>query len=175
MKLCEIAEEFKQLDLRRRQGGLSLGEAEQYRSLFARLSEALTATERRRKADARQFLRVEVPMQVVLRTPDGTHPAALLDYGGGGCSISDPGRVHQPHSDLWIDGVVCDGVAMPLHGRAEVVWAKDGVVGLRFAIDCADMRDQVDRILYRVLDLFLAPPKPAAQPQVQARAATAAG
>ncbi len=172
MKLCEIAEEFKQLDMRRRQGGLSLGEAEQYRTLFTRLSEALTATERRRKADARQFLRVEVPMQLLLRAPDGMHPAKLLDFGGGGCSISDPGRVHQPHADLWIDGVVCEGVAMPLRGRAEVVWAKDGVVGLRFAINCADMRDQVDRILYRVLDLFLAPPK-AAQ-QHQARTATAA-
>jgi|GEM_PF-4861715 len=161
MKLCEIAEEFKQLDLRRRQGGLSAGEAEHYRSLFERLSEALTATERRRKADARQFLRVQAPMQLVVRGPDGTHEAQLVDFGGGGCSVADARGQYQPRTDLWIDGVVCDGVSLPLHGRAEVVWARDGLVGLRFAIDCAKMRDQVDRILYRVLDLFLKPPKDA--------------
>ncbi len=157
MKLCQVAEEFKQLDLRRRQGALTLGEGERYRSLFERLSEALTASERRRKADERQFLRVKAPMQLVLRSADGVHQAELVDFGGGGCSIADAGGRYRPRVDLWVDGVMCDGVAMPLHGRAEVVWARNGNAGLRFAIDCDQMRDQVDRVLYRVLGLFLAP------------------
>ena len=43
--------------------------------------------------------------------------------------------------------------------------------GLRFAIDSRDMRDQVDRVMYRVLDAFLNAPqlplREAEQPQPQ--------
>jgi hypothetical protein len=55
-----------------------------------------------------------------------------------------------------------------------VVWAKLATLhspqgyGLRFAIDSRDMRDQVDRVMYRVLDAFLhAAPVPSSEQQIQ--------
>jgi len=48
-----------------------------------------------------------------------------------------------------------------LHVRAIVVWrcelgdAEPQRYGLRFALDSADEHDVVDRLFYRVLDLFL--------------------
>ena len=54
--LTEIAEEFKRLDLKRRNGGLSLGEAERYNALFANLSDVLASGERHRKADGRALI-----------------------------------------------------------------------------------------------------------------------
>ena len=46
--LSEIADEFKELDGRRRGQGLSLSEAERYNALFARLSEVLASNESQR-------------------------------------------------------------------------------------------------------------------------------
>ncbi len=161
--LSEIAEEFKLLDGRRRHGGLSMGESERYHSLFARLSDALASQERHRRVDARQFLRVKFPMQLRLRTPAGDVVADCLDFGGGGCAVACP-ETFEMGGDVWLDGATIEGRAYSLRGRAVVAWARspdNGTpqgYGLRFCIDSRDMRDQVDRLLYRVLDRFLTGP-----------------
>jgi hypothetical protein len=158
--LSEIADEFKELDDRRRHGGLSLSEAERYRSLFARLSDALASGERHRRVDVRQFLRIRFQMELVLRTPHGDVYAPCQDFGGGGCQVICSESFHLD-DDVWIDGVVIEGRKLPLHGRAVIVWARLPTVsepagyGLRFAIDSAIMRDQIDTVMYRVLDVFL--------------------
>lgn len=161
--LSDIAEEFRELDETRRTHGLSTAEAERYHSLFSRLSDALASSERHRKIGTRQFLRIQFNMDLVIRTPRGEVLAACRDFGGGGCSLSC-GELYQPGDDLWIDGVVIAGVRHALHGRAVVVWSRplEGSTvpgyGLRFAIDSRAMRDQVDRVFYRALDLFLTAP-----------------
>ena len=167
--LSDIAEEFRELDAVRRHQGLSMTEAERYHSLFARLSDALASCERHRRVDARQFLRVQFDMALVLRTSNGEAFAACQDFGGGGCAVTTS-EVFHLNDDVWLDGAVIGGVRHPLHGRAVVVWAKLATThspqgyGLRFAIDSREMRDQVDRVVYRVLDAFLhAPPVPRAQ------------
>jgi hypothetical protein len=158
--LSQIAEEFRQLDQQRRRGGLSLSDAGRYHALFERLSDALASIERNRRADARQFLRVSFRMQLVLRRAHGIALADCHDFGGGGCAIST-GETLQLDDDVWLDGAVVDGERHPLHGRAVVVWAKLASAGrppgygLRFAIDQPSERDQIDRLLYRVLDHFL--------------------
>ena len=48
---------------------------------------------------------------------------------------------------------------MVTRGRAAVGRPPSGP-GLRFAIDSREMRDQIDRLVYRVLDRFLAEPAP---------------
>lgn len=158
--LSQLAEEFRQLDLQRRRGGLSLGDAGRYHSLFARLSDALASGERHRRADARQFLRVSFRMQLVLRRAHGAALADCHDFGGGGCAISTREQL-QLDDDVWLDGAVVEGERHPLRGRAVVVWARlqsgdsPPGYGLRFAIDEPRERDQIDRLLYRVLDRFL--------------------
>jgi hypothetical protein len=159
--LTEIAEEFKRLDLKRRNGGLSLGEAERYNALFANLSDVLASGERHRKADVRQFLRVRSGMELVIRTGKSEERAACIDFGGGGCGIVTA-RQWRCGDDVWLDGAMVNGERLPLHGRAVIVWARlptreanQQGYGLRFAIDGPEMRDQIDRLLYRVLDLFL--------------------
>ena len=155
--LSEIAEEFKRLDGKRRNGGLSLGEAERYNALFANLSDALASGEKHRRADVRQFLRVRADMALVIRTGPGEEHAGCIDFGGGGCGIVSS-RELRCGDDVWVDGAMLAGQRFPLHGRAVVVWtrlptrdAKLQGYGLRFAIDGPEMRDQIDR----VLDLFL--------------------
>lgn len=173
MGLSDIAEEFRELDSVRRHQGLSMSEAERYHSLFARLSDALASCERHRRVDARQFLRVQFDMALILRTSNGEALAACQDFGGGGCAVATSEIFHL-NDDVWLDGAVIEGVRHPLHGRAVVVWAKLATLhspqgyGLRFAIDSRDMRDQVDRVMYRVLDAFLhaAPVAPGEQ-QIQ--------
>lgn len=159
--LSEIAEEFKRLDHKRRNGGLSLGEAERYNALFANLSDALASGEKHRKADVRQFLRVRAPMELMIRTGRAEERAVCVDFGGGGCSIVTALK-WACGDDVWLDGAIVNGERLPLHGRAVVVWARlptrdlhQQGYGLRFAIDGPEMRDQIDRLLYRVLDLFL--------------------
>lgn len=161
--LTEIAEEFRRLDGRRRAQGLSLGEAERYAALFERLSDVLAAGERHRKVDERQFLRVRFDVQLSLRTAAGERRVRCVDFGGGGCSIESD-EACRMGDDLWIDGVVIEGERFPLHGRSVVVWERlpgggstGHGYGLRFAIDSPMMRDQIDRVLYRVLGLFLLP------------------
>jgi hypothetical protein len=167
--LSDIAEEFRELDAVRRHQGLSMGEAERYHSLFARLSDALASCERHRKVDARQFLRVQFEMALVLRTPTGDVLASCQDFGGGGCAVTSS-EVFHLNDDVWLDGAIIEGVRHPLHGRAIVVWARLPTVnspqgyGLRFAIDSREMRDQVDRVMYRVLDAFLHAPQPEREP-----------
>jgi hypothetical protein len=187
--LSDIAEEFRELDGFRRHRSLSVAEAERYHALFARLSDALASGERHRRADTRQFLRVQFEMALVLRTPNGETLASCQDFGGGGCSISTPMPFHVD-DDVWLDGTIIgerkrgasreallsgmpasiDGTRYALHGRGVVVWGRPPTrttpqaYGLRFAIDSRDMRDQVDRVMYRVLDAFLnAPPAPIAE------------
>lgn len=162
--LSEIAEEFRLLDAQRRRRGLSLADAERYHSLFARLSEVLEAGERHRRADARQFLRIRFPMTLFLRTPGGILPAACSDFGGGGCAI-EAEATFKLEEDVWLDGAELFDQRHELHGRGVVSWVRlpargqrSHGYGLRFAIDCPKMRDQVDRLFYRVLDLFLRPP-----------------
>jgi hypothetical protein len=168
--LSELAEEFKRLDVRRRRQGLSLSDADRYNTLFEQLSEALSACERKRKCDVRQFLRVQADMVLVIRRPEGQMEAKCLDFGGGGCALALSSSSSSSSSsspaegdDLWLDGAIIDGVRLELHGRGVIVWRRahdDGTVtaGLRFAIDSSAMRDQIDRVLYRVLDRFLAAP-----------------
>jgi hypothetical protein len=161
--LSDVAEEFRNLDVERRQRGLSMTEAERYNNLFARLSEMLASGEKHRKVDERQFLRVKFPMAIVIRTARGEVNALCEDFGGGGCSIACSEELHLG-DDIWLDGAIVNGQRHPLHGRAVVKWTKlpsNGSAahgyGLRFAIDGQHMRDQIDRLLYRVLDIFLAP------------------
>jgi PilZ domain len=162
--LSDIAEEFRELDTLRRHQGLSMTDAERYHALFARLSDALASCERHRRVDARQFLRVQFDMALVLRTPQGEALAACHDFGGGGCAVS-ASEIFHLNDDVWLDGAVIEGIRHPLHGRAVVAWARLPTslspaqgYGLRFAIDSRDMRDQVDRVMYRVLDAFLHAP-----------------
>jgi hypothetical protein len=158
--LSEIAEEFRDLDDRRRHHGLSLTEAERYHSLFARLSDALASGERHRRVDMRQFLRIRFRMDLVLRKGTDEVLAPCEDFGGGGCDVhcDEDLRIGD---DVWLDGAIIEGVRHPLHGRAVVVWARlparghTAGYGLRFVIESPKMRDQVDRVLYRVLDTFL--------------------
>lgn len=158
MGLSEIAEEFKRLDCQRRQRGLSLGEAEQYHALFARLSDALDAGWRHRRVDERQFLRVPFPMTLFVRLPDGVMGVACHDFGGGGCALSSEQRLDR-EADVWLDGAELAGEHHPLHGRATVIWERASGggwrYGLRFCLDAPYERDQIDRLFFRVLDCFL--------------------
>jgi PilZ domain len=159
--LSEIAEEFKRLDHHRRTRGLSMTEAGRYHALFERLSDTLESGERLRRVDTRQFLRVPFRMTLTIRRAHGTVLAACHDFGGGGCAIASDERFDLD-DDLWLDGADTEGEQHPLHGRATVVWARlpsEGeppLYGLRFCIDAPEERDQIDRLLYRVLDRFLA-------------------
>ena len=163
MGLSDIAEEFRELDARRRHGGLSLTDAERYHALFARLSDALESSERHRRVDSRQFLRVRFKMDLVLRNGSGETLAQCCDFGVGGCAITSP-ELYQLGDDLYLDGVWIAGQKHPLHGRAQVAWTRLPTAstaqsyGLRFCIESPKMRDQVDRLMYRVLDTFLHEP-----------------
>lgn len=158
--LSEIAEEFKELDRHRRTRGLSLTEAGRYHALFERLSDTLALGERNRKVDTRQFLRVPFRMTLTIRRADGVLLATCHDFGGGGCSVSCDGRFDLD-DDVWLDGADLEGELHPLHGRATVVWTRlasgdePARFGLKFCIDAPEERDQIDRLLYRVLDRFL--------------------
>ncbi|MCU1278460.1 MAG: hypothetical protein JWM53_2006 [bacterium] len=159
--LSEIAEEFKRLDQQRRTRGLSLTEAGRYHGLCERLSDALESGARHRRVDTRQFLRVPFPMTLTIRRAHGIVSAICHDFGGGGCAISSDERFNLD-DDVWLDGANVEGQAHPLHGRASVVWTRlptggePSRYGLRFCIDADEERDQIDRLLYRVLDHFLA-------------------
>jgi hypothetical protein len=163
MGLSDIAEEFRDLDDRRRHQGLSLSEAERYHDLFARLSDALASGERHRRVDMRQFLRIRFPMQLVVKVNGREILAPCEDFGGGGCDIRID-HAYRIGEELLLDGAIIQGVRHPLHGRANIVWMSLPFVGstpgygLRFVLDSPKMRDQVDRLLYRVLDTFLKEP-----------------
>jgi hypothetical protein len=158
--LSEIAEEFKELDHHRRTRGLSLAEAGRYHALFERLSETLALGERIRKVDTRQFLRVPFRMTLTIRRAHGMVRAVCHDFGGGGCSIACDEKFDLD-DDVWLDGADLEGELHALHGRATVVWARLPTqgeptrYGLKFCIDAPEERDQIDRLLYRVLDRFL--------------------
>jgi hypothetical protein len=158
--LSEIAEEFKRLDQHRRTRGLSMTEAGRYHALFERLSDTLAHGERNRRVDTRQFLRVPFAMTLTIRRADGERRAACHDFGGGGCAISCDDRFDLD-DDVWLDGAEIEGERHALHGRATVVWTRlpaeeqPSRYGLRFCIDVDEERDQIDRLLYRVLDRFL--------------------
>ena len=159
--LSEIAEEFKRLDQHRKTRGLSLTEAGRYHALFERLSDTLALGERHRRVDTRQFLRVPFRMTLTVRRAHGNAFATCHDFGGGGCAISSDERFDLD-DDVWLDGADLEGEQHSLHGRATVVWARLPTAtevaryGLKFCIDAPDERDQIDRLLYRVLDRFLA-------------------
>jgi hypothetical protein len=161
--LSEIAEQFRLLDSLRRQGSLSLTDAERYHNLFARLSDALASQARHRRVNTRQFLRVKFPMQVKLRTATAEVTADCLDFGAGGCLIAC-GHPFRTGDEFWLDGVTIEDQLFPLRGRAQVAWTRvpddeRPGYGLRFCIDSPEMRNQIDRLLYRVLDRFLAGPR----------------
>ena len=159
--LSELAEEFKGLDRHRRTRGLSMSEAGRYHALFERLSDTLALGERSRRVDTRQFLRVPFRLTLTMRRADGVAFAECHDFGGGGCAVTTEQRL-ELDDDVWLDGADLEGEKHPLHGRATVVWTRlptggePARYGLRFRIDAADERDQIDRLLYRVLDRFLA-------------------
>jgi hypothetical protein len=154
MGLSELAEEFRRLDRERRQRGLSLGDAGRYHALFQRLSEVLASGERHRKLDARQFLRVPFRLELTLMRGHGRVTARCRDFGGGGCALEtdEPLAVGD---DIWLDGATVEGDEQPLRGRAVVAWADGASFGLRFCLDVAAERDQIDRLFYRLLDRFL--------------------
>jgi PilZ domain len=158
--LSEIAEEFKRLDQQRRTHGLSLSEAGHYHTLFERLSDVLASGERNRRVDTRQFLRVPFRMTLTVRRAHGAIAVTCEDFGGGGCGIATDEHFDLD-DDVWIDGADLEGEPHPLHGRAQVVYARLPTVGepprygLRWCMDAREERDQVDRLFYRVLDRFL--------------------
>jgi hypothetical protein len=158
--LSELAEEFKRLDHHRRTRGLSLAEAGRYHALFERLSDTLALGERSRRVDTRQFLRVPFRMTLTIRRAHGESSALCQDFGGGGCAVASDEKFDLD-DDVWLDGADIEGERHPLHGRATVVWTRlptggePARYGLRFCIDAAEERDQIDLLLYRVLDLFL--------------------
>lgn len=159
--LSEIADEFKRLDQHRRIRGLSMTEAGRYHTLFERLSDTLAHGERNRRVDTRQFLRVPFHMTLTIRRAHGTLAAACHDFGGGGCAVTSDERF-ELDDDIWLDGAEIEGERHQLHGRATVVWTRLPTggeptrYGLKFCIDADEERDQIDRLLYRVLDRFLA-------------------
>jgi hypothetical protein len=159
--LSEIATEFKRLEELRRSSGLSLGDAEVYRTLSARLSDALAAGQKLRRVDERQFLRVPFKMDLLIRRANDAFLVLCHNYGGGGCAIASD---HELVIDqlLLLDGALLDGERFPLRLRATVAWTRRPTAegeptfyGLRFALDSRIERDQIDRLFYRVLDLFL--------------------
>lgn len=156
--LSELADEFRQLDRQRRERGLTLSESTRYRSLFERLSESLASSERHRTVDARQFLRVPFVVELTLMRGHGPVAARCRDFGGGGCAVAtdEPLAVGD---DVWLAGaqVAGEDERQPLRGRAIVAWADAATAtyGLRFCLDVADERDQIDRLFYRLLDRFL--------------------
>lgn len=153
--LSELAEEFRRLDRERRGRGLSLADATRYRSLFERMSDLLASGERHRRAEVRQFLRIPFHCELLLLRAHGRVAVRCRDFGGGGCAIRADDERLALGDDLWLDGVVIEGAVEPLRGRARVVWSQDGHYGLRFGLDTADERDQIDRLFYRLLDRFL--------------------
>ena len=164
-ELSEIVERFRDPNLRRRAGSLSPAEQARYQALFSQLSDALAQGEIHRSPDARRFLRVRSEMELTVRYGEEKELVACHDFGGGGCRITSA-RELPLGIDLWLDGALLEGVRHPLEGRAVVVWTRSFVeaaesvrgYGLRFAIDSDPMRDQIDRVFYRVLDLFLKQP-----------------
>ena len=158
--VSKLAEEFRELERRRRAGRLPAGEVHRYHAMFGRLSDALASGERRRRMDARQFLRVLADLRLVVRTAAGESLARCLDFGGGGCSVAWDGALPRG-AELRVDGALLEGHRYPLAVTAEVVWLRpagsDGVprYGLRFELEGSAAREQIDRVLYRVLDLFL--------------------
>jgi hypothetical protein len=106
-------------------------------------------------------LRVPFAMTLTIRRADGTRAAVCHDFGGGGCAVTSDERF-ELDDDIWLDGAEIEGERYPLHGRATVVWTRlqtggePARYGLRFCIDADEERDQIDRLLYRVLDRFLA-------------------
>jgi hypothetical protein len=105
-------------------------------------------------------LRVPFRVTLTMRRARGIALATCHDFGGGGCAVSTDEKLDLD-SDVWLDGADLEGEQHPLHGRATVVWARlptngePSRYGLRFAIDSSEERDQIDRVLYRLLDLFL--------------------
>jgi hypothetical protein len=157
--LGDLIEEFRALELRRRQGGLPLAEAERYYSLFQRLDDALASGERHRKADQRQFLRVPTDLTLTIRTPGGTLDVQCSDFGGGGCFFKGAPPFAAGET-VWFDGASLHGQSFPLHGRAVIAWVEGatGLIegqGVRFVLECTEFRDQIDRLFYRVLDTLL--------------------
>ncbi len=157
--LGELIEEFRALELQRRQGGLPLAEAERYYALFNRLDEALASGERHRKADQRQFLRVPTDLVLLLRTPSGLVEVKCTDFGGGGCFFYGS-TLTRPGDTVWLDGARLEGQLYPLHGRALVAWVDSAAgrpdgQGIRFVLECTEFRDQIDRLFYRILDAVL--------------------
>ena len=159
--LSEIAEEFKRLDRHRRTRGLSLTEAGRYQALYERLSDTLALGERSRRVDTRQFLRVPFRMTLTIRRAHGVVLATCHDFGGGGCAIASEERF-ELDDDVWLDGADLEGEKCALHGRATVVWTRlpahgeKARYGLQVLHRRDEERDQIDRLLYRVLDRFLA-------------------
>ncbi len=159
--LSELAEEFRRFDLQRRARGLSLGDASRYHGLFSRLSDALAAGERKRRAEPRQCLRVPFHFDIVLMHNGGRIAVRCHDFGGGGCSIACAEPLARG-DEVWLDGGLLPDERYELRGRAVVVWTRPGSdgeparLGLRFTFDAPAERDQVDRLFYRVLDRFLA-------------------
>lgn len=157
--LSQIAAEFKILNDRRKAEGLRGKDADRYYALFARLSQALAGGERRRRMDARQFLRVPGGAVLVLCGAEGERTATCRDFGGGGCAVDFDGTLAEGER-VQMAALIVGNHRVPLPLRAEVIWNRPNpagghLLGLRFSIDSPGARDAVDRALYRVLDAFL--------------------
>ncbi len=161
MDLADAVAEFRELDQRRTAGPLAPHEEERYQTLFLRLSDELSGNERRRQFEGRRSLRVLCKLEVVLRTSDGgERMAKCANFGGGGCAVRSA-ELFPMGSTVAIDGVLMTGIRYPLSCSAAIVWARpltggpNHDYGLQFAVATPEIREQVEHIFYRAVDLFL--------------------
>jgi hypothetical protein len=153
--LSELAEELRDIDRRRRlKGGLSLADAARYRALVARLGQIIGT--KSSPKDQREFLRVPHPATVLFHAGGELRAGLANDFGGGGMSMTSACEFRIGDRIALERAMVGDGW-LRLQGGARVVWrAPDGGpgAGLAFEVDSPAMREQIDRVFYRVLDLY---------------------
>jgi hypothetical protein len=167
--LTELAAEFKRLETMRRHRTLSRDDREYHRAVFARLSEVLASGARHGCVGERQFLRVPLPMNLVMQRRQGAVRVVCRDFGGGGCAIVTDEQL-AVGEDVWLHGALLDGGWQRLHCRASVVWsmavwerkpaasAAAARYGLRFGLENVADREQVDALFYRLLALYFREP-----------------
>jgi hypothetical protein len=119
-----LANQLKQLEVRRSQNGLPLGEALLWRSLHAEILQRLLGA----SGDRRESLRV--PCDVVVGGPEGAWTAH--NFGPGGLGIE--GEAVPTHGQVVpIEWLSVDGHKNPVELSAEVMWARGGAAGLAFS------------------------------------------
>jgi hypothetical protein len=147
-----LVDEFKALDVRRRDGGLSLGDAARYHALMAQLTEVMSG--RQLAADIRHFLRVPRPVRVSFTRGSEAGIGIALDFGSGGLCLSCD--LHLAIGEqLFIERAVVDGETFAIGVRSTVVWGGDRSVGLQFEVESRAAWGRLDRVFYRIFDAYL--------------------